>query len=80
MYKTDDAIVIRATHDFIGKAKKAVWDGYDIVVKIDRDIASWMYDAASLLDIVMNDEQICGMIHEYYAHPERLPWNKRTAQ
>jgi hypothetical protein len=55
MCKTENTDAAKATSDFIGKAKKAVWDGYDIVVELDRDTASWMYDAASILDIVMND-------------------------
>jgi hypothetical protein len=65
---------------FVGKAKKAVWDGFDIVKPLNPDIGSWMFDAASILDIVQNDAEICRLLEEYYHNPSRFPWNKRAGE
>jgi hypothetical protein len=62
--------------DFVDRVKQKVWEGYDIMVGIDRDIASWLYDAACILDIARYDERICAILDDYYDNPQKLPWNK----
>jgi hypothetical protein len=60
----------------VGKAKDAVWDGYAIVwAQKNHKVSSWMYDAASILDIVLHDEQMIKALDDYYANPGKLPWN-----
>jgi hypothetical protein len=44
----------------------------------DNDTTSWLYDAACILEVVMKDEAILALLDDYYAHPEKLPWNRRN--
>jgi hypothetical protein len=47
-------------------------------IEKDDDTTSWLYDAARILEIVMMDEAILALLGDYYAHPEKLPWNRRN--
>jgi hypothetical protein len=43
-----------------------------------NDTTSWLYDAACILEIVMQDDVILTLLDDYYAHSEKLPWNRRN--
>jgi hypothetical protein len=68
-------------HDFVIKAMAAVWDAYDVYyhkkdISPDQDsVRSWLYDAASLLDILAHDERMLAIYDDYYKNSKKLPWN-----
>ncbi|GHT83192.1 hypothetical protein FACS1894137_03680 [Spirochaetia bacterium] len=70
------------TYNFVRKAITAIWQAFtkyaDFKEKsaIDNETKSWLYDAACLLEIVANDNQMLSMLDDYYANPQKLPWNR----
>jgi hypothetical protein len=70
------------TDKFVRRAIAAIWQAFakyaDMKEKsaIDNDTKSWLYDAACLLEIMANDQQMLSMLEDYYANPQKLPWNR----
>jgi hypothetical protein len=71
--------------DFVRKTITAIWQAYTVLSDSKselsasyKDTASWLWDAAGLLEIVDNDEQILSMLDDYYKNYMKLPWNVRV--
>jgi hypothetical protein len=71
-------------HNFVIQAMAAVWAAYHKYAEqenwkpADGNTQSWLYDAACLLDILAHDERLLAIFDDYYAHSQKLPWNRRN--
>jgi hypothetical protein len=71
--------------DFVRKSITAIWQAYTVLSDSKselsasyKDTASCLWDAACLLEIVDNDEQMLSMLDDYYKNYMKLPWNVRA--
>jgi hypothetical protein len=71
--------------DFVRKAITAIWQAYTVLSDSKnelsasyKDTASWLYDAASLLEVVDYDERMLSILDDYYKNCMKLPWNVRA--
>jgi hypothetical protein len=71
--------------DFVRQAITAIWQAYTVLVASNsklsasyKDTASWLHDAACLLEIVDNDEKMLSILDDYYKNYMKLPWNVRA--
>jgi hypothetical protein len=69
-------------HNFVIQAMAAVWAAYHKYADMknptpeETNTRSWLYDAASLLEILSHDERLLAIYDDYYRNSQKLPWNR----